>query len=159
MPNEELILTVSSRKKIEEELNSLRTVKRPEITAQVRHAREYGDLSENFEYQAARNAQAILNGRMAELEALLDRARFVEDGSAGGETVGIGATVKVRDLEEQDEWEYTIVDATSADPSNQRISYQSPVGKALIGKKVGETVEVPLPDGKSRYEIIGLRHE
>ena len=159
MRPDELILTASSRRKIEDELALIRTVKRPEVTEAIRRAREYGDLSENFEYQAAKQAQAILNGRQADLEALLDRARFVEDGSVGGEFVGLGAIVKVKDLETDDEWEYTIVDATSADPANDLISYASPVGQALIKHKVGDVVNVALPNGAAKYEITGLRHE
>jgi transcription elongation factor GreA len=156
---DELILTESSKRKLEAELTEMRTVKRPEITESIKRAREYGDLSENFEYQAAKQAQAILNGRIAEVEALLDRARVVEDGSAGGDTVGLGAIVMVRDLENEDEWEFTIVDASSADPVNDRISYSSPVGQALMNRKVGDTVEVHIPAGKAHYTVLALRHE
>ncbi len=159
MHRDELILTASSRRKIEDELALIRTVKRPEVTEAIRRAREYGDLSENFEYHAAKQAQAILNGRQADLEALLDRAKFVDDAAIGGEIVGLGSIVKVKDLEAEDEWEYTIVDATSADPANDLISYASPVGQALIKRKVGDVVDVALPNGTVQYEIIGLRHE
>ena len=161
MQHEELILTASSKRQKEEELTQLLTVKRPEITEAIRKAREYGDLSENFEYQSARQAQAINNGRIAELQALLERARVVDDAAVGGDTVGLGSIVKVRDLddEDEDEWEYTIVDATSADPANNRISFSSPVGQALKNKKVGEVVAIPLPGGTARYEIKGLRHD
>ncbi|HLV80113.1 MAG TPA: transcription elongation factor GreA [Chthonomonadaceae bacterium] len=158
MQEHEIILTESSRKKIEDELNYLRTTKRAEVTDALRRARSYGDLSENFEYHAARQQQAILNGKIAELEALLEKARIVEDGAAGGDTVGIGSIVAISDVETGDEWEYTIVDATSADPINDRISYSSPVGSALMQKRVGDTVEVAIPDGTALYEIIGLRH-
>jgi transcription elongation factor GreA len=159
MQHEELILTASSKRQKEEELTHLLTVKRPEITEAIRKAREYGDLSENFEYQSARQAQAINNGRIAELQALLERARVVADAAVGGDTIGLGAIVKVRDLDDEEEWEYTIVDATSADPANNRISFSSPVGQALKNKKVGDVVAVLLPGGTARYEIKGLRHE
>jgi len=158
MQQDELILTASSKKRLEEELIELRTVKRPEVTESIKRARAYGDLSENFEYHAAKQAQAILNGRIAELEAVLERAQVVEDGSAGGETVVLGSIVMVRDMETEDVWEYTIVDASSADPLNDRISYSSPVGQALIHKKIGDVVEIAIPAGKAHYEIIGLRH-
>lgn len=157
MQSDELIITASSKKQREAELYRMRTVERPEITEAIRKAREYGDLSENFEYQAARQAQAILNGKIAELEALLERARVVDDEVVESDVVGLGATVTVRDLAEDDEWEFTIVDATSADPINDRISYLSPVGKALMQKRVGDVVTIPLPDRKAEYEIIGLR--
>ncbi len=157
MPDE-LILTSSSKQRLEEELNELRTVKRAEVTEAIRRARSYGDLSENFEYHSARQAQAILNGKIAELEALLERAKVIDDDAKGGDTVGLGSIVAVRDLETEDEWEYTIVDASSADPLNDRISYSSPVGQALMKKQVGDVVEVAIPAGKARYEIVGLRH-
>lgn len=156
---QDLVLTVSRKKQLEAELTHLRTVKRPEITEAIKKAREYGDLSENFEYQAARQAQAILNGKIAEIEAMLDRAKVIEDGSAGGDEVSIGTIVMVRDRENEDEWEYTIVDASSADPVNDRISYLSPVGQALMKRRVGDVVEVTIPAGTAHYEIIGLRHE
>jgi len=157
MQKDELILTVSSKKQKEEELSNLRSVKRPEITEAIRKAREYGDLSENFEYHAAKQSQAILNGRIAELEALLDRARVVEDDATGSENVGLGCIVMVRDLETEDQWEYTIVDATSADPANDRISYSSPVGQALMRKVIGDVITVAIPDGTARYEIVSIR--
>src|SRR4030088_1000421 len=105
MRRDEIILTTSRKKELEEELKVLRMVKRPEITEQIKRAREYGDLSENFEYQAAKQAQAILNGRIAELEAVMDRARVVDDdASASGDGVGIGSIVLVREVETEDEW-------------------------------------------------------
>ncbi len=159
MQRDEIILTTSRKKELEEELRTLRMVRRPEITEQIKRAREYGDLSENFEYQAAKQSQAILNGRIAELEAVLDRARVVVDGaSAGGELVDIGSIVSVRETETADEWEVTIVDAMSADPMNGRISYSSPVGQALMRHKVGDVVEVTIPVGKEKYQIIGIRY-
>lgn len=157
MSHEEIIITESTKKQKEEELAYLKTVKRSENTEAIKKAREYGDLSENFEYHAAKQSQAILNGRIKELEALLGRARIVEDGAEGGIGVGLGSIVEVKDLETEDSWEFTIVDASSADPINDRISYASPVGQALMKRGVGDIVEVPIPDGKARYEIIGLR--
>lgn len=158
MSHDEIIITASTRKQKEEELTYLRTVKRPEVTEAIRKAREYGDLSENFEYHAARQSQAILNGRIAELESLLDRAKVVEDAGEGGETVGLGAVVRVKFLDDDSEEEYIIVDATSADPGNNRISYSSPVGKALNKKKAGDVVQVPTPNGSYELEILGLHY-
>ena len=159
MQRDKIILTTSRKRELEEELRVLRTVGRPEVTEQIKKAREYGDLSENFEYQAAKQAQAILNGKIAELEAVLDRAEVVHDGaSAGGETVDIGSIVLVREVETDDDIELTIVDAMSADPMNDRISYSSPVGQALMRHKIGDTVEVTLPGGKTRYEIVRIRY-
>jgi len=157
--HDDLILTASSKRQKEEELTYLRTVERPKITEAIRKAREYGDLSENFEYHSARQSQAILNGRIAELEALLDRARVVDDAAPGTETVQIGCIVTVKYVSEDDEEEieYTIVDAASADPINDRISYASPVGQALIKHRVGEAVEATLPGGKAQFQILSIR--
>jgi transcription elongation factor GreA len=158
MLRDELILTVSSKKQKEEELTYLRTVERPSITEAIRKAREYGDLSENFEYQSARQAQAILNGRIAELEALLERARVVDDAAASIETVQIGCAVTVTYLDDDEEKvEYAIVDAASADPLNDRISYASPIGQALMQKRVGDTVVATLPTGKVKIQIVNIR--
>jgi transcription elongation factor GreA len=157
MSHDEIILTESTRNQKIEELNYLKTVKRAENTEAIKKAREYGDLSENFEYHAAKQSQAILLGRIKELETLLDRARIVTDDAAGGASVGLGSIVEVKDLETEDSWEFTIVDASSADPINDRISYASPVGQALMQRSVGDVIEVPIPDGKARYEILGLR--
>jgi transcription elongation factor GreA len=157
MQQDELILTVSSKKQKEEELTYLRTVERPNITEAIRKAREYGDLSENFEYQSARQAQAILNGRIAELEALLERARVVEDAAAGVETVQIGCVVTVNYVEDDEEVEYAIVDSASADPLNDRISYASPIGQALMHRRVEDTVEATLPSGKVKIKVLSIR--
>ena len=159
MAHDDIIITVTTKRQKEEELIYFRTVKRPDITEQIRKAREYGDLKENFEYQAARQAQAILNGRIAELEALLEKATIVDDAPRSGDTVQMGCSVTVRDLETEDEWNYIIVDATSADPINDKISYSSPIGQALIGHKVGVVVEITIPAGKTKYEIISLSFE
>ena len=158
MQHDELVITPKRRLEIEQELTEIRTVKRPEILEAISKAREYGDLSENFEYQAARQAQAILNGRVEELEHILDRA-VVRENATASDSVGMGAVVTVRDLEAEDEWEYTIVDAISADPANDRISLTSPVGKALMGKRMGDKVDVAIPAGIAHYEIIGLKYE
>jgi transcription elongation factor GreA len=157
MQHDELILTVSSKKQKEEELTRLRTVERPNITEAIRKAREYGDLSENFEYQSARQAQAILNGRIAELEALLERARVVADAAAGIETAQIGCVVTVKYIEDDEDVEYSIVDAASADPLNDRISYASPIGQALLHRRVGEIVSATLPNGKVQLQIVSIR--
>jgi transcription elongation factor GreA len=157
MHHNELIITVSTKKAKEEELNYLKTVKRAETTEAIKRAREYGDLSENFEYHAAKQAQAILNGRIKELEALLDRAKVEEDDAAGGAVVRLGSVVGVRDLENDDEWEFTIVDAASADPINDRISINSPAGNALLRHAIGDVVEFAIPDGKAKYEIVSVK--
>jgi transcription elongation factor GreA len=158
MRQDDLIITASTKKQKEEELAYLKTIKRAENTEAIKKAREYGDLSENFEYHAAKQAQAINNGRIADLEALLDRATIVDDSAVGGDVVGLGSCVVVKDLDTEDEWELTIVDMSSADPDMDRISYTSPVGSALMQKTIGEVVKVTIPDGTARYEIVRLSH-
>lgn len=157
---EEIILTESSYRQLQQELEYLKTVKRAEIAEALRKARAYGDLSENFEYQAARRDQGILNGRIAEMEHTLEVARVVPDDTQSGDGgAALGSVVLVRDLDSEDEWEYTLVDRVQADPINDRISVQSPVGQALLNRKVGEIVEIQVPSGKARYEILGIRRE
>ncbi len=156
--SDEIVLTESSYQKLQDELDHLKKVKRPAITEALRIARGFGDLSENFEYHAARRDQGILNGQIAEIEKTLEIATVVPDGSAGGDTTGLGSIVKVRDLDMKDEWEYSLVDQVQADPVNDRISAQSPVGQALMGRKVGDVVEVEIPAGTARYKIIAIRH-
>lgn len=156
---ENVILTESSFRKLQTELDHLKTVKRAEIAESLRKARAYGDLSENFEYHAVRRDQGILNGRIAEMERTLEIARVVPDESHAGDTVGLGSILLVRDLDEDEEWELTLVDAVQADPVNDRISVQSPVGQALLGRQAGDEVTVQTPGGQVRYEVLRISHE
>lgn len=156
----EITLTESSYRQLKEELQHLKTVKRAEITEAIRKARAFGDLSENFEYHAARREQGILNGRIQDIERTLQRARVVpDDGHQDEETAGLGSVVTVRDLDMDEELEYVLVDPVQADPVNDRISIESPIGKELLGKKIGATVEVKTPTGKVRLEILAIRKE
>lgn len=160
MQSSDLILTASSKAKLEDELFRLRSVERAKIGEEIRKAREYGDLSENFEYHAARQAQAFMNGRIAAIEALLDRAKVVADDASSDLTeVGLGTTVTIRDAETAEDWTVTIVDSASADPDIDLISYASPIGQKLMKKKIGEMVDIALPEGKVRYEVVGLKRE
>jgi len=138
----------------------LKSVKRPELAEALRKARAYGDLSENFEYHQARRDQGILNGRIAELERTLEVAHVVPDAAQPqGEAAVLGSIVTVHDLDTDEEWEYVLVDPVQADPVNDRISVQSPVGKALLGVVPGDTVEVKIPAGTAQYRIVAVRHE
>jgi transcription elongation factor GreA len=160
MQSSDLILTASSKRKLEDELFRLRSVERPKIGEEIRKAREYGDLSENFEYHSARQSQAFMNGRIAEIEAILDRAKVVDDNASSDLTeVGLGTTVTIRDTETDEDWTLTIVDATSANPDIDLISYASPIGQKLMKKKIGEMVDIVLPEGKVRYEVVELKRE
>ncbi|MCX6360949.1 MAG: transcription elongation factor GreA [Armatimonadetes bacterium] len=154
---DQIVLTESSRAKIEAELNHLKTTKRQEIAEAIRKARAFGDLSENFEYHAARRDQGMLNGRITDLEALLEQAVIVADDSHADDTAaGLGMTVTVWDLVYDEEVCYRLVDPVQADPLKDMISIQSPVGRALTGKRVGETIEVPIPAGIARLKITAI---
>ncbi len=157
MQHDEIILTKSSKRQKEEELRRLKIVELPAIRQSVQTAREYGDLSENFEYQAARQAQAILNGRIAELEALLMKARVVEDDAAAGSTVvTIGTRLTLRSVDDpEDEFMVTITDAATAN-GDDKISSLSPVGKAVMNRSKGDRVQVHLPHGVAEFEIAEI---
>jgi transcription elongation factor GreA len=152
---DDIILTPSGKRKIEEELEHLRSTEMPALSERIRQARALGDLSENFDYQDSKRQQGFIAGRIADLSAMLERAKIVEE-SIGGDSVGLGCTVALRDLDYDDEITYTLVDPISADPSNDKISLSSPVGKALMGAKVGQTIEVTTPGGNARYEVLSI---
>ena len=153
----EVLLTAEGLRKLEQELDELKTVRRREVAERIKVAREFGDLSENSEYEAAKNEQAWVEGRILELEAQLRSARIVRDSEVDPQRVNIGTTVQLKDLDSGEVLEYTIVGASEADPINNRISYQCPVGQAVFGKVSGTTVEVRLPGGLARYQVMGLR--
>ena len=153
---EDIVLTPSGKKKIEEELAHLKSVEMPALSERIRDARALGDLSENFDYQDAKRQQGFVAGKMADLQAILDRARIVEEAGPGSEVVGVGSTVGVKDLDYDDEFSYTLVGSYEADPANDKISSSSPVGKALMGRKVGDTVEIDTPGGRANYQIIAI---
>lgn len=153
---EEYVLTPSGKQKIEEELERLRSVEMPALAERIRQARALGDLSENFDYQDAKRQQGFAAGKIADLNAILERARVVEEVGPNSDTVGLGVTVTLKDLDYDDEFAVTIVGAYEADPSNDKISSASPMGKALMGCRVGDSVEVDAAGGKTRYEILGI---
>ena len=132
-------------------------VKRKEITEKIKVALGYGDLSENSEYDEAKNEQAFTEGRILQLENMLKNAEVVDESEIPTDTVSVGSIVKVKDYDFDEEVEYTIVGSAEADPMNFRISNESPVGKGLIGKKVGDVVEVNVPDGVSKFEVLDIR--
>ncbi|NFR47173.1 transcription elongation factor GreA [Clostridium botulinum] len=141
-------------KKLEEELEFLKTVKRKEITEKIKVALSFGDLSENSEYDEAKNEQAFVEGRIIQLENMLKNASIVDENEVPKDVVSVGSIVKVKDYEFDEEVEYIIVGSAEADPMNNKISNESPVGHGLIGKKAGDIIEVAVPDGVSKYEIL-----
>ena len=142
---------------IEEELNHLKEVKRPEVIKALKDARALGDLSENADYDAARNEQAQIEGRISELEKILETAELIE--KTDTDKVGLGTTVTVRYLEEDDDdtEEYKIVGSKEADPSNNKISNESPLAKAIMGARVGDERTVESPNGSYRVEIVEIK--
>jgi len=151
---EDIVLTPSGKKKVEEELIHLRSIEMPALAERIRQARSLGDLSENFDYQDAKRQQGFVAGKIADLQAILERARILDEAGPGSEMVGMGSSVTVRWIEFDDEDTYTLVGSNESDPP--KISASSPIGKALMGRKIGEQVEVETPSGKSTLEILSV---
>lgn len=152
----DVILTQDGLEKLEQELEDLKTVKRKEVADRIKQAIGFGDLSENSEYEDAKNEQAFIEGRILTLEKMLRNVKVIEDNNAVEGVVSIGSMVKVRDIEMDEEEEYKLVGTVEADPMNNRISNESPVGRAIIGHKVGEIVDVEVPMGIIKYEIVSV---
>ena len=155
----EVVVTHEGYKKLEQELDSLRTVKRKEVAEKIKVARGYGDLSENAEYDAAKEEQAIVDALIADLEATLKVARIIDDDDLSAGTVSIGMRVRIlAEGDDEDEAEeYDITGSTEADMDMNRISDESPVGAALVGHKAGDEVEVTLPNGNIiDYKILSV---
>ena len=150
MSNKKIILTQEGYDKLQEEYKELINVKRPANIQAIKEARSLGDLSENAEYDAARNEQAELESRIKYLEKILDNGNYEIIKDKPTDKVGIGSTVKIKYVDEEDEEEYTIVGSQEADPLLSKISNESPVAKALLDHKIGETVEVETPNGSNR---------
>ncbi len=152
--SDEVILTVEGLNRIMEELDYLKGKKRREVAQRIKRALEFGDISENSEYIDAKNEQAFVEGRIALLEKLLRNASLIDDENIRTDVVSVGTTVKIKDLDFDEECKYTIVGSAEANPSANRISNESPVGKGLLGKSPGEVVEISVPAGVARYRII-----
>ena len=155
MENNETLLTEEGYKKLQEELAYLKGPRKMEVAEKIKQAREYGDLSENSEYDEAKNEQALLEAKIAETEAMLRSAKIVEKVSTN--SVGIGTTVKLYDYEFEEEIEYHIVGATEIDVAQSKISLESPVGRALFGKRKDDEIEVEVPDGINKYKILDIK--
>ena len=151
--NEEIILTKEGYDKIVAEHEELVAVKRSEVAERIKEAISYGDISENAEYDAAKNEQAELENRISYLENMMRKAKVVQDEDVKGDAVGIGLKVKVKNVESGESTEFSIVGATESDPFSGKITSESAVGKALMGHKKGDTVQVEVPDGIVNYKI------
>lgn len=153
----QILLTEQGLKDLEDELEFLKTVKRKEMAEKIKLARSYGDLSENSEYDDAKNEQAIMEARIADIEVMLKNAKVIDESEISNEHVHIGSKVKVYDNDMEEEIIYHIVSASEADPENDKISDESPVGHALIGKKVGEKATVDLPNGLTiEFDVLEI---
>lgn len=157
MDNKEVLLTQEGYDNIEKELEYLKTTKRSEISERIKVALGFGDLSENSEYDEAKNAQAENEIKIADLENKLRYAKIINESEIDTKTVQVGNRVKIKDEEFDEEFEYTIVGSTEVDLSQNRISNESPIGKALLGAKKNQVVEVQLPDNQiAKYSVISI---
>lgn len=156
MEERNIVLTTEGYNKLEEELKYLKGPKKMEVAERIKVAREFGDLSENSEYDDAKNEQALLEAKIQEIEAMLRIAKVVDDDEVSTRKVGIGTQVTVYDYEFDEEVTYGIVGATEVDMKNSKISNESPVGKALIGAKKGDEIEVETPGGITKYKVLAI---
>ncbi len=157
MHEKQVLLTPEGLKKYEEELDHLKNVRRHEIAERIKVAISFGDISENSEYEDAKNEQAFIEGKISDLEKKLSNVKIIHD-DADEDEVGIGSTVTLEDVEAGEVFEYTIVGSMEADPSKSRISNESPVGRSILGKKIGSEVEVATPSGALLYRIVNVSH-
>lgn len=151
----ETLLTAEGLKKLEEELAYFKSVRRIEVAQRIKTAIEYGDISENSEYDDAKNEQAFIEGHIIELENKINTAKIIDEKNRKN-VVSVGSKVKLLDQEYDEELDYVIVGSSEADPFNNRISNESPVGSAILGKKKGATVEVNTPDGVATFKILAI---
>src|SRR5690554_5792853 len=154
--DKEVVLTIDGLNKLEKELEYLRTVRRREVAQRIKQAVEFGDITENSEYEDAKNEQGFIEGRILDIEKMLRNVRIIDEQEVTLSHVGVGSKVAIIDIETGEEVEYSIVGSAEADPFNSRISNESPVGKALLGLKIGEEAEVQVPAGVLRYRVTGI---
>jgi transcription elongation factor GreA len=156
LSEKEILLTGDGVRKLEEELHYLKS-RRREIAERIKAALEFGDITENSEYEEAKNEQAFVEGRIITLEKMLRKARIINRDAAAADTVVIGSKVLLRDLKNEREVEFTIVGSAESDPSEFKISNESPVGKAILGHRVGDVVKVKVPAGEMEYQILEIK--
>ncbi len=156
MSEKEVFLTPEGLEKLEMELDESKAVKRKEIAGRIKVALDFGDISENSEYDQAKTEQAQLEERIAKIEMMLRNAVIIDENEISTDVVGIGSRVSVKDLEYEEDMEFIIVGSAEANPHEGRISNESPVGSALLGNKSGDIVDVMVPDGIIKYEILTI---
>ena len=153
----EVLLTPEGYAKLKAEIEYLSNEKRREVAERIKTAREFGDITENSEYDDAKNEQAMLEHRISQLEERLQGARVIEKSDISTDAVTVGTKVRLRDLQAKKTFEYFIVGSAEANPAENKLSNESPVGKAIIGRKKGETVEVTAPRGAMKFKIIEIK--
>lgn len=153
----EVLLTPEGYAKLQEEIRYLSNERRREVAERIKQAREFGDIAENSEYDDAKNEQAMLEHRIAQLQDRLVNARVIDEEEVSTDAVGIGTRVRLRDIDAKETVEYHIVGSLEANPAEHKLSNESPVGKAIIGRKKGETVEVAAPRGSLRFKIMDIK--
>ncbi|MEW8973610.1 MAG: transcription elongation factor GreA [Tissierellaceae bacterium] len=156
MAEKHVFLTAEGLAKLENEMDELKSVRRKEVAERIKQALSFGDISENSEYDQAKNEQAQLEERIAKLENILRNAKLIDEDEITTDKVGIGSRVTVKDLEYDEEMEYVIVGSAESHPYEGKISNESPLGKALLGGKSGDIVEVQVPDGIIKYKILDI---
>jgi transcription elongation factor GreA len=152
----EILLTAEGLKKLEEKLEYYKTFHRKEVADRIRQAKEFGDISENAEYEDAKMEQAFVEAEIINLERMIRKAKLIDESEIHTDIVSVGSTVKLKHADSNESESYTIVGSAESDPSNHRISNESPVGKALLGKHKGEQVEAKTPAGKIKYKILEI---
>ena len=157
MAEKETLLTAAGLQKLEEELDYLKHAKRKEVAERIKIAIGFGDLSENSEYDDAKKEQAIVESRISSLEKTLRNVRIIDQTTVDLDRVNVGAVVRLKDLDSGDELEYAVVGSMEANPINGRISNESPLGQALMGRQVGDVIEVQAPAGSFKYEVVEIK--
>jgi transcription elongation factor GreA len=153
----ELVLTPRGRRKLEDRLDHLQKVQRKEVAERIRDSKQFGDLTENAEYEDAKTEQALVEGQITDIRRVLQVAQLLNEEDIPTDHVGIGSIVSLTNLDNDDEWELTIVSSVEADPDNDMISDESPIGEALFGKAAGEAVRIHAPNGVLNYRIDSIR--
>lgn len=156
MADKKTVLTYEGLKKLEEELHELKVVRRKDVAAKIKEARGQGDLSENAEYDAAKDEQAEIEARIALVEKILRNAEVIDEEDLDKDSIGVGSKVKILDMEFDEEVEYLIVGSTESDPMGGRISNESPLGAALLSKRCGDTITVDAPQGSLQYKVLQI---